>query len=83
MCARPHVPDVPIFRFSETENGNCTEIWHVVRDPLAIGVLQKSRVGYICTCAHAVVPPFPYPQNACAEIWCPVREPLARRFTKV
>ena len=38
----------PYLRSGLTE---CAEIWCVVRDML--GVLQKSRVGYICTCEGA------------------------------
>ena len=49
-------------------------------------ILHRSWAGYICTCARADVPPFPYLGNGwtdCAEIWCVARDPLARLFAKV
>ena len=83
-CARLHVQLCLLFCISETAGRIALKLG-VWLESHGLGVLQKSRVGYINTCKRAAVPPFLYLGNEwadCAET-CMVRDPLARRFTKV
>ena len=79
---------MPLFRVSETAGRIELKfgVWlqTAVRARLELGILQKSKVGYICGCARADVSP--YLRNGrthCAEIWCVGRDPIAGCFTKV
>ena len=80
-CARA---DVLLPRILETA-GRITLKFGVWLETHYVGILEKSRVGCICTSARADVPTFPHLGNSqtdCAKIWYVVRDPLAGRFTE-
>ena len=47
-----------MFRLLLLGNGStdCVEIWYALRGPLDTAY-AKARVGYLCTCARAEIPP--------------------------
>ena len=78
-CARADAPPFPYFGNGWTD---CTEIWCMVRDPLArlfANVTDAAARAQVCA-------PFLYLGNGwtdCDEIWYVVRDPVAKYFMKM